>query len=80
MAVEASDGNLSYGELDVLSNQLAHRLRSLGVERESRVGISLPRGALELVAMLATLKAGGCYVPLDPSHPVDRLRGIQDRR
>ena len=76
VAVVAPDARLSYRELDRVSNQLGHRLRGLGVERESLVGISLPRGALELVAMLATMKAGGCYVPLDPSHPVDRLHGI----
>jgi amino acid adenylation domain-containing protein len=76
LAVIADDGRLTYRELDHLSNQLAHRLRSLGVERESLVGISLSRGVLELLAMLATMKAGGCYVPLDPSHPEERLRGI----
>jgi amino acid adenylation domain-containing protein len=73
-AVEAPDGRLTYGDLDRLSNQLAGQLRTLGVTRESRVGISMARGACELVAMLATLKAGGAYVPLDPSNPVDRLR------
>jgi amino acid adenylation domain-containing protein len=76
VAVESPEGTLTYGELDKRSNQLANRLRSLGVENESRVGISLPRGALELLTMLATVKAGGAYVPLDPSHPEDRLRGI----
>jgi amino acid adenylation domain-containing protein len=75
-AVEASDGSLSYRELDRAANQLAHRLRELGVGRDTPVAISLPRGALELVAMLATMKAGGCYVPLDPSHPIERLRAI----
>lgn len=76
IAVEAADGSLTYAELDRLSNQLTNRLISLGVERESRVGISVSRGALELTTMLATLKAGGAYVPLDPSHPVDRLAAI----
>lgn len=75
-AVEGPDATLTYAELDRLSNQLAHHLLSLGVERESLVGISLPRGAGELVALLATAKAGGAYVPLDPSHPPDRLRTI----
>jgi amino acid adenylation domain-containing protein len=77
-AVEASDGTFTYGELDRLSNQLANRLRALGVERDSRVGISLPRGAGELIAILATAKGGGAYVPLDPSHPADRLRIIME--
>jgi len=76
VAAEGPEGTLTYAELDVRSNQLANRLRSLGVENESRVGISLPRGVLELLTMLATVKAGGAYVPLDPSHPEDRLRSI----
>lgn len=76
VAVEASEGAFTYRELDRLSNQLANRLRALGVDRESPVGISLPRGAIELVAMLATAKAGGAYVPLNPDYPKDRLRGI----
>ena len=75
-AVEAGDGTLTYAELERLSNQLAHRLRGLGVGRDARVGVSMPRGARELVALLATLKAGGAYVPLDPSHPLDRLMAI----
>lgn len=73
IALEAFDRCLTYAELDAITNRLAHRLRSLGVDRESRVGISLNRGAAELIAFLATAKAGGAYVPLDPSHPPDRL-------
>ena len=76
VAVQASDATLTYAELERLSNQLAHRLISLGVTRDACVGISLSRGAAELVAMLATLKAGGAYVPLDPTHPPDRIRLI----
>jgi len=77
-AVEAPDGRLTYDDLDRLSNQLAGQLRTLGVTQESRVGISMVRGACELVAMLATLKAGGAYVPLDPSNPADRLRILME--
>ena len=73
-AVEGPDATLTYAELDRLSNQLAQRFVAAGVGRDSCVGISLPRGAGELVAMLATSKAGGAYVPLDPSHPIDRLQ------
>ncbi len=75
-AVEGPDATLTYAELDRLSNQLARRLVAAGVGRDGCVGISLPRGAGELVAMLATSKAGGAYVPLDPSHPVDRLQVV----
>jgi amino acid adenylation domain-containing protein len=76
VAVDGPDGKLTYSQLDRCSNQLAHRLRSLGAAGDVPVGISLPRGTLELVTMLATLKAGGAYLPLDPSHPAERLRGI----
>lgn len=72
-AVEANDGWLSYGELDVHSNCLAHRLRAMGAGPGTTVGICIGRGARELVALLATLKAGAAYVPLDPSHPPERL-------
>jgi amino acid adenylation domain-containing protein len=75
-AVETDERQLTYAELDRLSNQLAHRLLSLGVTRESRVGISLPRGAGELLAMLSTLKASAAYVPLDPGNPIERLHNI----
>src|SRR5205814_10099066 len=52
IALEALDTCLTYGELDAISNRLAHRLRSLGVDRDCRVGISLDRGPAELVALL----------------------------
>ena len=75
-AVEAPDGTLTYAQLESTSNRLARRLRSLGVGRESRVGVAVPRGARELCALLATLKAGAAYVPVDPGHPVERVRII----
>jgi len=78
VAVEAADARLTFAELDRAANRLAHRLRDLGVDRDACVGISLPRGASELVAMLATAKAGGAYVPLVPSYPGERLRMIVD--
>jgi amino acid adenylation domain-containing protein len=77
VAVEADDGVLTYEALDRLSSRLAQRLRALLLPTGSetpRVGVSLPRGATELVALLAVLGAGAAYVPLDPSHPIDRLR------
>jgi amino acid adenylation domain-containing protein len=76
VAVEAREGRFTFDELDRYSNRLAHRLIALGVGRDTTVGLSLPRGALELVTMLATMKAGGVYLPLDPSHPTERLQGI----
>ena len=65
---------LSYSELDMRANQLAHHLRTLGVGPDSRVAICAERSVEMVVAILATLKAGGCYVPLDPDYPLERLR------
>ncbi len=64
---------LSYDELNRRANRLAHRLRALGVERETLVALCLERSTELVVAILAVLKAGGAYVPLDPDYPADRL-------
>ncbi|MEJ5865461.1 amino acid adenylation domain-containing protein [Pseudomonas farsensis] len=72
-AVLGESCQLSFRELERQSNQLAHALIAEGVVAEVRVGIALPRSEQTLVAMLAVLKAGGCYVPLDISHPAERL-------
>ena len=72
-AVRCGSGHLSYGELDRRSNQLAHRLKRLGVGRDVLVGICLERSTEMVVALLAVLKAGGAYVPLDPGFPPDRI-------
>ena len=64
---------MTYAELDRRANQLAHRLRRLGVGPEVRVGVCMERGPEMVVALLAALKAGGAYVPLDPEYPRERL-------
>ena len=64
---------LSYGELNRRANQLAHHLQTLGVGAEVRVGVALSRSAELVIALLAVLKAGGTYVPLDPDYPSDRV-------
>ncbi|MDB9524606.1 condensation domain-containing protein [Oscillatoria sp. CS-180] len=64
---------LTYAELDRRSNQLAHHLRSLGVGLEVIVGICLERSLEMIIALLAVLKAGGAYLPLDPTYPSERL-------
>ena len=64
---------LSYTELNQRSNQLAHYLQSLGVGPETVVGICLDRSLNVIIAMLAVLKAGGAYLPLDPTYPLERL-------
>jgi amino acid adenylation domain-containing protein len=67
---------LSYGELNVRANRLAHRLIALGVEPDQRVAICVERSVAMVVGLMAILKAGGAYVPLDPTYPGDRLAYI----
>src|SRR5215813_4878477 len=67
------DRQFSYAELNGRANQLARYLRKLGVGPEIRVGICMDRGLDLVVAMLAVLKAGGAYLPLEPDYPAERL-------
>jgi amino acid adenylation domain-containing protein/non-ribosomal peptide synthase protein (TIGR01720 family) len=64
---------LSYAELNRKANRLAHRLIAMGVGPETRVGIAMQRSAKSVIGLVAILKAGGVYVPLDPEYPADRL-------
>ncbi|MFB2923836.1 amino acid adenylation domain-containing protein [Aerosakkonema funiforme] len=73
IAVVYQDQQLTYRELNVKANCLAHYLRSLGVAPEVKVGICLERSLNLIVAVLGVLKAGGAYVPLDPAYPQERL-------
>ena len=66
-------GQLSYGELNERANRLAHLLTHLGLQQGDRVGIALPRTPELIAALLAVLKVGACYVPLDPVYPPERL-------
>jgi amino acid adenylation domain-containing protein len=73
VAVVFDGQSLTYGELDRRANRLAHHLLRLGVQPDSPVGVCAER-SLELeIALLAILKAGAAYVPLDPEYPRDRL-------
>ncbi|WP_265806207.1 condensation domain-containing protein, partial [Wenjunlia tyrosinilytica] len=73
VAVVHGEVRVSYRELNAMANRIAHRLRSVGVGPDVRVGICARRGVPLLAAMLGVLKAGGGYVPLDPSYPAERL-------
>ncbi|MDQ2975526.1 MAG: amino acid adenylation domain-containing protein [Acidobacteriota bacterium] len=66
--------HLTYRQLNTRANQLAHYLKAKGVAAETRVGICIERSPEMIVALLAILKAGGVYVPLDPAYPQARLR------
>jgi amino acid adenylation domain-containing protein len=69
---------ITYGQLEERANGLAHRLAQLGIGPSSLVGIHLRRGPDMIVALLAVLKAGAAYVPLEIGHPPARLRWILD--
>ncbi|WP_029561607.1 condensation domain-containing protein, partial [Xanthomonas oryzae] len=73
IALLENEFHLSYAALDARANRLAHRLCALGVTTEHRVGLYLPRGIEQVVALLAVLKAGAAYVPLEPDLPSERL-------
>ena len=73
-AVSFEKDDLTYAELDTRSTRLARHLQSLGVGQESLVGVCLERGLEMMVCVLAVLKAGGAYLPLDPALPGERLR------
>ncbi|HEX9937488.1 MAG TPA: amino acid adenylation domain-containing protein [Longimicrobium sp.] len=73
VAVVHEGESLTYRELNERANRLAHDLVGLGAGAETRVGVCLERGLELVVSLLAVLKAGAAYVPLDPEHPADRL-------
>ena len=76
LALISEQERLTYEELNQRANQLAHYLRGLGVTSQIRVGLVLERSTELVVSLLAVWKAGGTYVPLDPSYPGARLAHI----
>jgi len=73
VALKAGSRSMTYGELDRTANRLAHYLIAFGVGPESIVAICLDRSLESIVCALATLKAGGAFLPLDPAYPCERL-------
>ncbi len=72
-AVTCAGEHLTYRELDIRANRLAHTLIASGVRPGDLVGLRLERSIDMVVAVLAVLKAGGAYLPLDPAYPEERL-------
>jgi amino acid adenylation domain-containing protein len=79
IAVSAGPVRLTYRELDERANQVAHRLRGLGVRAETPVAVLMQRSIDVVVAILGILKAGGCYLPLHDTYPAERKQWIIDQ-
>ncbi|MDX7987526.1 amino acid adenylation domain-containing protein, partial [Xenorhabdus sp. 12] len=73
IAIVCEGETLSYGELNRHANRLAHYLIAQGVRPDDRVAICVERSLEMVVGLLAILKSGGAYVPIDPSYPADRM-------
>jgi len=73
LAVRFGEAELSYQALNARANQLARHLQQLGVGPEVPVAVYLARSPELVITLLGILKAGGCYVPLDPDYPSERL-------
>ena len=78
IALVDDHGHLSYGQLQHQAEHIARYLIELGLAPQGRVGLALPPSFNRIAALLGILKAGGCYVPLDPSYPAERLQHIID--
>ncbi|MDQ3288522.1 MAG: amino acid adenylation domain-containing protein, partial [Pseudomonadota bacterium] len=76
VALRCDESSISYAELNARANRLAHALIARGVHPGTLVGVCLPRSPDLVVSLLAILKAGAAYVPLDPDYPVERLQYI----
>ncbi len=68
------ESTLGYAELNTRINRLARRLIAHGVGPDSLVAVAMPKSSELIVAIMAVLKAGGAYLPLDPGYPAERLR------
>ena len=73
VALAFDGGTMSYAELDRQSNRLGRHLQRQGVSRGALVGVCLERSPALVVTLLAILKAGGAFVPVDPSWPAERI-------
>ncbi|MGH0593689.1 amino acid adenylation domain-containing protein [Bacillus pretiosus] len=74
VAIVFQSEHLTYGELNICANRLAHRLRKMGVGADTLVAICVEPSLEMIVGILGVLKSGGAYLPIDPSYPKDRIR------
>lgn len=72
-AVVFEDKYLTYHQLNEKSNQMANLLRKKGIKPDSVVGVLTHRSLEMIIGIMAVLKAGGCYLPIDPEYPIDRI-------
>ncbi|MGN7457654.1 non-ribosomal peptide synthetase [Paenibacillus pasadenensis] len=77
-AVRSAEGVWTYRELDRVSSRIAVRLRAAGAGRDAIVAVAARRSLAMMAGLLAVLKAGAAYLPIDPDQPPERLRGIAD--
>jgi amino acid adenylation domain-containing protein/non-ribosomal peptide synthase protein (TIGR01720 family) len=77
-AIASTDVSLTYGELDNLSTRLANHLIDIGIGPETRVPLFFEKSAWTIVSQLAVLKAGGCMVPIETGHPMERIKDMID--
>lgn len=75
-AVEGWDGSFTYQEFDKITDQLAAHLQNIGITTETFVPILFEKSSWAIVSMIAIMKAGGAYIPLDPKHPQTRLQEL----
>ncbi len=78
IALECAERRWSYAEVDAVANRLARFIRQKGVIKDTFVGLTLTRSEWPIISILAILKAGAAYVPLEPSMPTDRKRYIAE--
>src|SRR6266536_4331976 len=78
IAVTCDGQAVTYQDLNARANRLAHHLRTLGLGPETVVGLCLERSVDLVAAILAVLKAGAAYLPLDPTYPAEHLRFLVD--
>ena len=78
-ALLSSSETVSYADLDQLTDTLANFLRSHGVGPESKVPMCFEKSIWAIISMIGIMKAGGCFIPMDPNHPYDRRQGLMEQ-